>query len=99
MDAIEPSTDVGGSRGRSPLLKKRDGVPPERSESGTVRSRSAPPSRRLLLLGICARRAHRRAARSKELDRPPDPYAALRLPRRAPPPLGYFAETSHAANS
>src|SRR5262249_3121284 len=31
------------------------------------------------------------------LDRSPDPFAAFRLPRRAPPPLGYFAETSHAA--
>src|SRR5215468_8263947 len=41
--------------------------------------------------------AHRQSARPKGLDRLPDPYAALSLPRRAPPPLGYFAETSHAA--
>jgi len=32
------------------------------------------------------------------LDRQPDPLAALRLPRREAPPLGYFAETPRAAN-
>jgi len=34
----------------------------------------------------------------KGLDHEPSPVAAFRLPRRAPPPLGYFAETSHAAS-
>src|SRR5262249_21211524 len=44
-----------------------------------------------------APQAHRRAARQHRLDRPPDPFAALRLPRRKAPPLGYFAETPRAA--
>src|SRR5215470_9809483 len=65
-------------------------------EAALLRSDGA-RSRRCRLLGICILWTHRRAARQSRLDRSPDPYAALQLPRRAPPPLGYFAETSHAA--
>src|SRR5262249_43025435 len=57
----------------------------------------SPPHVALACLGS-APSAHRLSARPKGLDRLPDPYAALSLPRRAPPPPGYFAETSHAAD-
>jgi len=62
-----------------------------------VRVPASQPTRRSALRPRPAPLAHRRSARPKGLDRSPGPVRSAPLPRRAPPPLGYFAETPRAA--
>jgi len=62
LTAIESSTDVGGFRGRSPLLKKRDGRPaPSEARAGRFDPVSSTIYRRLCLFEVWLR--HRRSAR------------------------------------